>query len=754
MELSAISMKKWFGLFIHFLLVCGLLLTAVPLWAQTPPTAVITGEQVTEGEDGVQMDLHFLLLDENGQPRPNATVTNASVLLTDGSQTPAQISKPPFYMALVIDASGSMEGSLDKVRSSAIDLVNNAPPELQFAVIRFDDNIELVQPFTADHNQIIAAINQIQIEDDGTCFYDVAFTALQTLEQQLTPENPRRAMVVFTDGRDETQRGSGEACSQYTYDQVLASAANLQLPIHTIGIADSKEEINSAALSKLSEVTGGLSTSDNEDQSRSQLIQQLLDSVNSQWLATTNLFPDSGVQRGSLLLTLDNGELPAPIPLAFITQRSYTTAPLPPAMDIANFRYDAATDTFTFDVLLTNMDNADILQVETVDPENNLQVDLLNFTNSGGVSYRVLLPATSLTPQRWYTTQVAARTGDGRFVRDAAGNIVSASYEFRYDPVQPLVMEIESVVIEDEAAQPNWRTWRMDDTPPEMIVTLLLANDAVVAGYTGNLVDLTTNQYSDAFVIEPTRTADTAVAQIPVDIAEGTYTLVVQAQAADGSRLATDNTQFTYIAPEGELGRAGLAVQSNPILLLIFALTVFLITFLGWRVGHTMGKRRGTPGANKGLNLAALPNEPAPVVPTIQVLLVLQTSSDPALTAVGRWPVTHFPFTIGREGCDLIIANDQHVSRRHARITFKDGDYFIEDLGSSNGTHINATQIAAHEPFSISAERGERIRIGKTTTFLFQEETLTSADASTNNQQPTTNNQQLTTNNQQLTTNN
>lgn len=45
--------------------------------------------------------------------------------------------------------------------------------------------------------------------------------------------------------------------------------------------------------------------------------------------------------------------------------------------------------------------------------------------------------------------------------------------------------------------------------------------------------------------------------------------------------------------------------------------------------------------------------------------------------------------TIGKDAdCDLVIAGDDYVSRRHARLFQKDGKLFLEDLASSNGTFL------------------------------------------------------------------
>jgi pSer/pThr/pTyr-binding forkhead associated (FHA) protein len=66
---------------------------------------------------------------------------------------------------------------------------------------------------------------------------------------------------------------------------------------------------------------------------------------------------------------------------------------------------------------------------------------------------------------------------------------------------------------------------------------------------------------------------------------------------------------------------------------------------------------------------------------------------------------------VGRaEACQIQLP-DTYASSFHARIFNRDGSWYIEDLGSTNGTYVNQRRITA--PAELRA--GDRVKIGKTT---------------------------------------
>jgi hypothetical protein len=73
------------------------------------------------------------------------------------------------------------------------------------------------------------------------------------------------------------------------------------------------------------------------------------------------------------------------------------------------------------------------------------------------------------------------------------------------------------------------------------------------------------------------------------------------------------------------------------------------------------------------------------------VTLRLESERGPRST----FEVTKSGATIGRGPESTIQLADLSVSRKHAKITYKQGAYWLSDLGSMGGTWINGTKLAA-----------------------------------------------------------
>jgi len=68
------------------------------------------------------------------------------------------------------------------------------------------------------------------------------------------------------------------------------------------------------------------------------------------------------------------------------------------------------------------------------------------------------------------------------------------------------------------------------------------------------------------------------------------------------------------------------------------------------------------------------------------------------------------PITIGRADDSSLVLTDDFASTRHARLWPREGQWLVEDLGSTNGTYLDRAKVTGPTPVPL----GSPIRIGRT----------------------------------------
>jgi hypothetical protein len=68
------------------------------------------------------------------------------------------------------------------------------------------------------------------------------------------------------------------------------------------------------------------------------------------------------------------------------------------------------------------------------------------------------------------------------------------------------------------------------------------------------------------------------------------------------------------------------------------------------------------------------------------------------------------PILIGRADDSTLVLDDDSASTRHARVSLRGTDWYVEDLGSTNGTYLDRAKVTA----PLRVPLGVPIRIGKT----------------------------------------
>lgn len=64
---------------------------------------------------------------------------------------------------------------------------------------------------------------------------------------------------------------------------------------------------------------------------------------------------------------------------------------------------------------------------------------------------------------------------------------------------------------------------------------------------------------------------------------------------------------------------------------------------------------------------------------------------------------------IGRSDKCQVVLGDTYSSQVHARVFRRNGQFFLEDMGSTNGTYLNGRKLASPTPVN----RGDRVRLGR-----------------------------------------
>ncbi len=135
-------------------------------------------------------------------------------------------------------------------------------------------------------------------------------------------------------------------------------------------------------------------------------------------------------------------------------------------------------------------------------------------------------------------------------------------------------------------------------------------------------------------------------------------------------------------------------------------LWIFVLSAISVIRSDMFGAR--VPEAARGQGVPRVPKQKAPPKkrrgsPTH--VAVTQGSSTGATAQLAQAPIL-----IGRGTDAAIRLDDDYVSTRHARIAASGDEWFVEDLGSTNGTYIGSVRIT--QPTTITL--GTEVRIGKT----------------------------------------
>jgi hypothetical protein len=514
--------------------------------AQTPGQILINYPQVEESETTASLGIYFNVVGLQGQVDTAAQVESATILLEDGVRYTATVSQPdsPIYIMLVLDASGTMTRAAADMRAAAIEAVGNAPENAQFAVMRFNSEISLLQEFTDDRDAVVAAIEQVQaVNQSGTCLFDASYQAIEELSK--LPAG-RRAIILFTDGQRDEVLG-GEPCSTHVFDEVvaLANQANARVPIHTIGLIV-RADADTTLLRNLASNTGGL-TAIGEQGNLSDLFQQILNALSAQWLAQADVCPLAGSHSAQVLITLEGGVFPQPALTYFTTTQDCIlstptpepTIPTEVVMTVNSIQLSPGTETVAMDMSVTGEERVREYRFEFKNEDTNLLLG--EFSIPAPLTNPIELPTRSLDDGDTLVVISAFDEND---------QIISRTQEtFTYigpTPTAPAATNTPTPI------GATIETVQYDEASNHVTLNLELASPEQIASLQVNVVDAQTRLLVNTFDTEVNETIDLDFnGFIP-----GEYTLSVIAENEAGQNISDNSVQFLFDPPLQEPGSA------------------------------------------------------------------------------------------------------------------------------------------------------------------------------------------------------
>jgi Ca-activated chloride channel family protein len=219
-----------------------------PRVAIVPRARVETKPAANISVDVNEVNIPVTVTDPLGKPVLGLPST-AFHIYEDGVEQPiARLSQEdsPLSIGLLFDASASMQGKLERSREAVVQLLKTSMPGDEYFLVQFNDSPKLLSRFTSNAVEIEAALADIQPRG-WTALLDALYLSLN---QAKHARNPRRALVVLSDGGDNNSR--------FSEHELRALLRESDVSLYAIGMTGPMVPASSLKLlGRLAEETGG-----------------------------------------------------------------------------------------------------------------------------------------------------------------------------------------------------------------------------------------------------------------------------------------------------------------------------------------------------------------------------------------------------------------------------------------------------------------------------------------------------------------
>jgi Ca-activated chloride channel family protein len=196
--------------------------------------------------------LNATITDVNGKPITGLKQTQFKVFENGQEQKVDffEAEKTPFAAVILIDTSGSMEGSVSIARSAAINFLDGLRADDMTAIYNFDSRIALVQDFS---NSRDVSEKVFDLKAAGmTILNDAIYKAALELSKR---SEKRKAIIVLSDGADTK---SGRSADKALKAAIAANSTIYTIDMSSINMGGKDRFQSQAALKNFAEKSGGI----------------------------------------------------------------------------------------------------------------------------------------------------------------------------------------------------------------------------------------------------------------------------------------------------------------------------------------------------------------------------------------------------------------------------------------------------------------------------------------------------------------
>lgn len=199
------------------------------------------GEEIGENDvvkvDANLVSLNVRVIDRNNRPINNVAQSDFRIYEDNVPQPIEFFSREevPISYGMAVDTSGSLRSQLQQVIDAAKTIINSNKAGDETFLVRFigNEQIETVQDFTSNKNDLIDAIDSFYVEGGQTAIVDAVYLSAEHVSQYkkgTDDDRRRRALIVITDGED---RGS-----YYKKEQLFARLREQDVQLYVIGFVN------------------------------------------------------------------------------------------------------------------------------------------------------------------------------------------------------------------------------------------------------------------------------------------------------------------------------------------------------------------------------------------------------------------------------------------------------------------------------------------------------------------------------------